>query len=94
MAFLWQGWCLDVWSPKRGLTQKLFSSDIGGVFRFLTQVTQCWRRPEGTCDPGQAGFSASLMLVLCYWNGIEIVFHSPVVLRSHGESSRDLVGIC
>jgi hypothetical protein len=26
------------------------------------------------------------------WNGTEVVFHSLVVLRSHGESSRDLGG--
>jgi hypothetical protein len=35
------------------------------------KVTQCWRRPEGTRDPGQAGFSASLMLVPHDWNGTE-----------------------
>jgi hypothetical protein len=36
-------------------------------------------------DPGQAGFSASLMLVPHDWNGTEDVFHSTVVLRSRGE---------
>ena len=58
------------------------------------KVTLCWSLPEGTCDPGQAGFSASLMLsqVPCDWNGLEVVFHSPVVLRFRGESSRDLGG--
>jgi hypothetical protein len=41
-------------------------------------------------DPGQAGFSASLVLsqVLRDWIGTEVVFHSPVVLRACGESSR------
>jgi hypothetical protein len=41
-------------------------------------------------DPGQAGFSASLVLsqVLRDWIGTEVVFHSPVVLRSSRESSR------
>ena len=58
---LWQGWCPDVWSLKRGLPQKLSSRDLGGVLRFLPQETWCWCRPEGTCDPGQAGFSASLI---------------------------------
>ena len=40
-------------------------------------------------DPGQAGFSASLVLsqVLRDWIGTEVVFHSLVVLRSRGESS-------
>jgi hypothetical protein len=57
------------------------------------KVTQCWQQPEGTCDPGnpdQARFPASLILsqVLCDWIGTEVVFHSLVVLRSHGESSR------
>ena len=27
------------------------------------------------------------------WNGTEVLFHSLVVLRSHGESSRDLGGV-
>ena len=41
-------------------------------------------------DPGQAGFSAFLVLsqVLRDWIGTEVVFHSAVVLRSSGESSR------
>jgi hypothetical protein len=54
------------------------------------KVTLCWGRLEGTCDPGQSGFPASLMLsqVLCDWIGTEVVFHSTVVLRWCGESSR------
>jgi hypothetical protein len=28
----------------------------------VPKVTRCWHQLEGTCDPGQAGFSASLML--------------------------------
>jgi hypothetical protein len=89
---LWQGRFPDVWSPKQGLPQKLSSRHLGGVLRLLAQVTQCWHLLEGTCDPGQAGFSASLMLsqVPRDWNGTEVVFHSPVVLRFRGESSRDL----
>jgi hypothetical protein len=27
----------------------------------VSKVTQCWHQPEGTCDPGQAGFSCSLI---------------------------------
>ena len=86
---LWQGRCPDVWSQKRGLSQKLSSRDLGGVRRLCAQVTQCWRLMEGTCDPGQAGFPAFLMLfqVPCNWIGREVVFHSLVVLRSSGESS-------
>ena len=87
---LWQGRFPDIWSPKWGLSQKLSSRDLGGVCRLCAQVTKCWHWPEGTCDPGQAGFPASLMLsqVLRDWIRTEFVFHSPVVLRSHGESSR------
>jgi hypothetical protein len=50
----------------------------------------------GTCDPGQAGFTASLMLsqVLPDWNGTEVVLHSSVVLSSRGESSRHLSWHC
>jgi hypothetical protein len=93
---LWQGRCQYVWSQKRGLPQKLSSRDPGGVCQLCTQVTQCWCRQEGTCDPGQARFSASLMLsqALRYWIGTEVVFHSPGVLRLSGYSSRDLGGVC
>jgi hypothetical protein len=64
--------------------------DLGGVRQLCIQAD----RLEGTCDPSQAGFSASLMLsqILCDWIGTEVVFHSPVVLRSRGESSRGLWG--
>jgi hypothetical protein len=67
-----------------------------GVFAdSAPKVTRCWSWLEGTFDPGQARFSAFLMLphVLCDWNGKEVVFHSPEVLRLCGESSRDLAGI-
>jgi hypothetical protein len=59
------------------------------------KVTRYWRQQEGTCDHGQAVFSASLMLSQFQhnWFGIEVVFHSPVVLRSCGESSRGLGGV-
>jgi hypothetical protein len=77
-------------------------------------VTRCWCQLKGTFDPGQARFSASLMLsqvprdwngtevvfhsilsqVPRDWNRIEVVFHSLVVLRSCGESSRDLGAVC
>ena len=98
--FGWQSFCHgrfpDVWILKRGLPQKLFSRDLGGVRWLCAQVTQWWHLPEGTWDPGQAGFSASLMLsqVPRDWIGTEVVLHSPGVLRSSGESSRDLGGVC
>jgi hypothetical protein len=87
---LWQGKCLDIWSLKWGLSQKLSSRDLGVVCRICAQVTQCWCWPEGTSDPGQDGFPASVMQsqVLSNWIGREVVFHSLVVLRSHEESSR------
>ena len=34
-----------------------------------------------------------LSQVLWDWIGTEVVFHSPVVLRSRGESSSDLGGV-
>jgi hypothetical protein len=88
---LWQDRCWDVWSLKRGLSHKLSSRDLSFVCLLCAQVTQFWRRLEGTCDPGQAGFSASLMLshVPRDWIGTEVVFHSLVVLRSRGVSSRE-----
>ena len=90
---LWQGLYPDAWSPKRGLSQKLSSRDLGGVCQLCTQLTL--GRLEGTCASGQAGFPAFLMLsqVLHDWIGTEVVFHSPVVLRLRGESSRDLGGV-
>jgi hypothetical protein len=41
-------------------------------------------------DPGQPGFSVFLVLsqVPRDWIGTEVVFHSQVVLRLRGESSR------
>ena len=49
---LWQGMCLDVWSPKCGLLQKLSSRHVGGVLRLLAYLTRCWNLQEGICDPG------------------------------------------
>jgi hypothetical protein len=91
---LWQGRCPDVWSPKLGLSQKLSSRDLGGFHQLCAQVTKCWRLLEGTCDPGQSGIPASLLLsqVMHNWIGTEVVFHSWVVLRSHGVSSRGTWG--
>jgi hypothetical protein len=59
------------------------------------KVTGFWSRLEGTCDLGQARFSASLMLsqVPHYWNETEVVVHSPMDLRLRGESSKDLGGV-
>ena len=84
----------DVWSPKLGLSQKLSSRGLGGVRRLYALVTQCWCRQEETCDIGQAGFPAFLMLshVPQDWIGTEVVFHSPVVPRSCRESSRGPCG--
>ena len=77
------------------LSQSLSSRDLGGVCQLCAQVTKSWHLLEGTCDPGQAGFPASLMLsqVPGDWIGTEVVFHSPVVLRSCGESSRGSWGV-
>jgi hypothetical protein len=86
---LWQGRYPDVWSPKLCLRSCPLGT-LGVSANSTPKVTQCWCQLEGTCDPGQAGFPASLMLsqVPRDWNGTEVVFHSPVVLRSRGESSR------
>jgi hypothetical protein len=39
----------------------------------VPKLTGYWHQLEGTCDSGQAGFSASLMLVPSDWNGAEYV---------------------
>ena len=64
--------------------------DLGGLSLLCAQGDPVLALMEGICDPGQAGFSASLMLsqVPCDWIGTEVVFYSPVVLRSRGNSSR------
>jgi hypothetical protein len=89
---LWQGRCPDVWSPKRGLPQKMSSIDLGGVCRLCAQsdlVLVLTRRnlshwsSQVFCFPNAVSGTA-------HWNWTEVVFHSPVVLRSRGESSRDL----
>jgi hypothetical protein len=50
------GRCPDVWSLKRDLSQLLSSRDLGHVCQLCAQVTKCWSRLEGTCDPDQAKF--------------------------------------
>ena len=60
----------------------------------VPNVTQCWHILEGNYFPGQARFSASLKLsqVLHERIGTDVVFHTLVVLRSRGESSRGFGG--
>ena len=79
----------DVWSLKR-VCLRICPLGTLGFSTDCAQVTKCWCRPEGTCDPGQSGVPASLMLsqVPLNWIGTEVVFYSPVVLRSREESSR------
>ena len=64
--------------------------DLGGVRRLRAQGDPVLART------GQAGFPAFLMLsqVPRNWIGTEVVFHSPVVLRSRGVSCRDCGGVC
>jgi hypothetical protein len=60
------------------------------------KVIRCWHLLEGTCDPGYARFSGSLMLSQFphNWSGTEVVFHSLVVLRLRGGYSRGLGYVC
>jgi hypothetical protein len=34
---------------------------LGVIADSVPKVLRCWCLPEGTCDPGHAGFSASLI---------------------------------
>ena len=34
---------------------------LGVSADFMPKVTRSWRQKEGTCDPGQAAFSVSLI---------------------------------
>jgi hypothetical protein len=74
------------------------SGDCGGVRRFCAQgdsdpVLVLIRRDLCPCS---GRFSASLLLsqVPHDWIGTHVVFHSPVMLRSRGESSRECGGVC
>jgi hypothetical protein len=69
--------------------------DLGGLSLLCAQGDPVLALMEGICDPGQAGFSASLMLsqVQRDWFGTKVVFHLQVVLRSRGESSREPWGV-
>ena len=91
----WQGRCPDVWTLKGVCLRSCPLMTLGVSAYSVAKLTGCWWGLEGTCDTGQARFPASLMLfqVPCNWNGTEVVFHLPVVLRSSGESSRDLGGV-
>jgi hypothetical protein len=90
---LWGAWSCLVSGPK--ITEECPLGTVGVSANSMHKVTMYWHQEEGTCDPGQAGFSASLMLsqVPHDWIGTEVVFHSPVVLRTRGVSSRDLGGV-
>ena len=72
------------------------SRDHGGVHQLCAQGDQVLVPTRRDLQPWSGRFSASLMLsqVPCDWIGTEVVFHSPEVLRSGGESSRDLGGVC
>jgi hypothetical protein len=52
----------------------------------MPKVTWRWHQPKGTWAPGQVG---------CHdWFWMDVVFHSPVILRSRGESTGDRGTIC
>ena len=61
----------------------------------VPKLTHCLHQLERICDPGEAVFSASLILSMVprNWIGTEVEFHSPEVLRLHGDSPRDLGGV-
>jgi hypothetical protein len=72
--------CLE---PERGLPQKLSFRDLGGCLQTLCPGDPVLVPTRRDLDPGQAGFSASLVLsqVPHDWIGTEVVFHPPVVQR-------------
>jgi hypothetical protein len=90
---LWQGRCPDVWSLKRVCLRSCPLGTLGVSMDSTPKVTWCCCQPEWNCDPGHNFCFPMLSQVLHDWNAIEVVFHSLVVLRSHGESSRDLRGV-
>jgi hypothetical protein len=92
---LWQGRCRMSGAQNRVCIRSCPLGTLGVFADSASKVTQWCCCPEGTCDPDQDGFPASLMLspVLCDWDGKEVVFHAKVVLRSCGGSSRDLSGV-
>jgi hypothetical protein len=47
--------CGAFWSVVRRSREES-SRDRGGSANSEHNVTRYWRQPEGTCDPGQAGF--------------------------------------
>ena len=70
------------------------SRDLRVLHRLSTQGVPVLSLTGRDLDPGQAGFSAYLVLsqVLRDWIGTEVVFHSSVVQRSRGKSSRGAWG--
>ena len=66
------------------------SRDHGGVHQLCAQGDQVLVPTRRDLQPWSGRFSASLMLsqVPPDWIGTEVVFHSPVVLRSRRDSSR------
>jgi hypothetical protein len=87
---LWQGMCPDVWILQRGLPQKVSSRDLGDICLLLAQGYPVSVLTRRGLWPWSGRVSASLILVPGDWNGTEDVFHSPVALRSCGESLETL----
>jgi hypothetical protein len=70
------------------------SGDWGGVCWFRAQGDLVFVPTRMDLCPWSGRFSASLLLsqVPRNWIGTDVLFHSPVILRSSGESSRDRGG--
>jgi hypothetical protein len=86
---------LGVWSLKPGLPQKLSSSELCGVHWLHTQGDQVLVLAGRDLWPWSGRVFCFLNAVSGQrnWNGKEFMLYTLVVLRSHGESSRDLGGI-
>jgi hypothetical protein len=73
----------------------VYSGDCVGVCQLCAKGDPLLVMAGRELCPWSSRFSAFLLFsqVLCDWIGTDIVFHSPVILRSCGESSRDRGGI-
>jgi hypothetical protein len=71
------------------------SRDCEGVCQLRTQDDLVLAPTRRDLCPWSGWFSASLMLsqVLRDWIGTDLEFHTQVLLRSSGESSKDCAGV-
>ena len=91
----WIGTDVVFYSPVILRSSRESSGDRGGICWLCSLGDLVLVPTRRDLCPWWGQFSASLLLsqVPCDWIGTDVVFHSSLILRSHGESSGDSGGV-